>query len=165
MPLQMLHQRELIENAAWSNPGSVAMDEAELEPELAVTLYDLLLAFRDVVKRAEERPTIQLDREEFSIEQMMGFLLEKVNSSHDAMTLTDVLPHITSRRGLITAFLALLELTRLKAIYLRQEFGCLSFELHGREMHPRQGADNLEVAEFLGCQCPSADLFAQGLRN
>jgi chromatin segregation and condensation protein Rec8/ScpA/Scc1 (kleisin family) len=55
-------------------------------------------------------------------------LLEKVNSSHDAMTLTDVLPHITSRRGLITAFLALLELTRLKAIYLRQEkpFGEIS---------------------------------------
>jgi chromatin segregation and condensation protein Rec8/ScpA/Scc1 (kleisin family) len=39
-----------------------------------------------------------------------------------------VLPHITSRRGLITAFLALLELTRLKAIYLRQEkpFGEIS---------------------------------------
>jgi segregation and condensation protein A len=125
---EMLHQRELIENAAWSNPGSVDIDESELEPELAVTLYDLLLAFRDVVKRAEERPTIQLDREEFSIEQMMGFLLEKVNSAHDAMTLTDVLPHITSRRGLITAFLALLELTRLKAIYLRQEmpFGEIS---------------------------------------
>ena len=125
---EMLHQRELIENAAWSNPGAVDIDESELEPELAVTLYDLLLAFRDVVKRAEERPTIQLDREEFSIEQMMGFLLEKVNSSHDAMTLTDVLPHITSRRGLITAFLALLELTRLKAIYLRQEtpFGEIS---------------------------------------
>jgi segregation and condensation protein A len=117
----MLHQRELIENAAWSNPGSVEMDESELEPELTVTLYDLLLAFRDVVKRAEERPTIELDREEFSIEQMMGFLLEKVHSSRDVVTLSDVLPQIISTRGVITAFLALLELTRLKAIYLRQE--------------------------------------------
>src|SRR4030095_10108859 len=41
----MLQQREQIENAAWSNPGSVEMEESELEPELAVTLYDLLLAF------------------------------------------------------------------------------------------------------------------------
>src|SRR3954471_5372767 len=57
---EMLHQRELIENAAWTNPGSVEMDESELEPEVAVTLYDLLLAFRDVVKRAEERPIIEL---------------------------------------------------------------------------------------------------------
>jgi segregation and condensation protein A len=118
---EMLHQREMVENAAWSNPGSVEMEEGELEPELAVSLYDLLLAFRDVVKRAEERPMMELDREEFSVEQMMGFLLEKVTSARGDMTLTDILPQITSRRGLITAFLALLELTRLKAIYLRQE--------------------------------------------
>src|SRR2546421_5820402 len=50
---QMLYQREMIENAAWSNPGGVEMEEAELEPELTVTLYDLLLAFREVAKRAE----------------------------------------------------------------------------------------------------------------
>ena len=118
---EMLHQREMIENAAWSNPGSVEMEEGELEPELAVSLYDLLLAFRDVVKRAEERPMLELDREEFSVEQMMGFLLEKVTSARGDMTLTDILPQITSRRGLITAFQALLELTRLKAIYLKQE--------------------------------------------
>ena len=118
---EMLHQREMIENAAWSNPGSVEMEEGEMEPELTVSLYDLLLAFREVVKRAEERPTMELDREEFSVEQMMAFLLEKVTSAHRDVTLTDILPHITSRRGLITAFLALLELTRLKAIYLKQE--------------------------------------------
>jgi segregation and condensation protein A len=118
---EMLHQREMIENAAWSNPGSVEVEEGELEPELAVSLYDLLLAFREVVKRAEERPMMELDREEFSVEQMMGFLLEKVTTARGDVTLTDILPHITSRRGLITAFLALLELTRLKAIYLKQE--------------------------------------------
>src|SRR5499433_3637981 len=37
---QMLYQREMIENATWTNPGDVAMAETELEPELNVTLYD-----------------------------------------------------------------------------------------------------------------------------
>jgi segregation and condensation protein A len=118
---QMLYQREMIENASWSNPGDVAMEDAELEPELNITLYDLLLAFRDVVKRAEQRPLMQISRDEFSVEQMMAFLFEKIVSVPTAVSLTDVLPEITSRRGLITAFLALLELTRLRAIYLRQE--------------------------------------------
>src|SRR3989449_8727227 len=36
---QMLYRREMIENASWSNPGDVAMEDAELEPELTVTLY------------------------------------------------------------------------------------------------------------------------------
>ena len=118
---QMLYQREMIENASWSNPGDIEMDGAELEPELNVTLYDLLLAFRDVVKRAEQRPLMQVSRDEFSVEQMMAYLFEKVVSAPGAVALSDVLPEITSRRALITAFLALLELTRLRAIYLRQE--------------------------------------------
>ena len=118
---QMLYQREMIENASWSNPGDITIDRAELEPELNVTLYDLLLAFRDVVKRAEQRPLMEVSRDEFSVEQMMAFLFEKVVSASGAVALSDVLPEITSRRALITAFLALLELTRLRAIYLRQE--------------------------------------------
>src|SRR5262245_31416121 len=118
---QMLYQREMIENASWSNPGEITMQEADLEPELNVTLYDLLLAFRDVVKRAEERPLMEVNRDEFSVEQMMAFLFEKIVGAAGAVALSDVLPSITSRRGLITAFLALLELTRLHAIFLRQE--------------------------------------------
>ena len=118
---QMLYQREMIENASWSNPGDVVMEDGELEPELNVTLYDLLLAFRDVVKRAEQRPLMQVSRDEFSVEQMMAFLFEKIVSARSAVALSDVLPEITSRRGIITAFLALLELTRLRAIYLKQE--------------------------------------------
>src|SRR5919109_4400589 len=47
---QMLYQREMIENAVWTNPGAVAMEESELEPELTVGLYDLVLAFREVLK-------------------------------------------------------------------------------------------------------------------
>src|SRR5689334_17749960 len=66
---QMLYQRELVENAAWSNPGSVAIEESELEPEVAVTLYDLLTVFRDVLKRAEQRPLMEVQRDEFSVEQ------------------------------------------------------------------------------------------------
>jgi segregation and condensation protein A len=118
---QMLYQREMIENASWSNPGDIGLQEADLEPELNVTLYDLLQAFRDVVKRAEQRPLLQVARDEFSVEQMMAYLFEKVVSVSGAVALTDILPEITSRRALITAFLALLELTRLRAIYLRQE--------------------------------------------
>ena len=117
---QMLYQRELIENASWSNPGHIEIEADELEPELNVTLYDLMLVFRDVLKRAEQRPLMELHRDEFSVEQMMAFLFEKIVSAPEAVTLTEILPEVRSRRALITAFLALLELTRLRAIYLKQ---------------------------------------------
>jgi segregation and condensation protein A len=118
---QMLYQREMIENAVWSNPGDAGMESSDLEPELNVTLWDLLMSFRDVVKRAEERPSMQVHRDEFSVEQMMAYLFEKIMAARGTVALTEVLPEISSRRGLITAFLAILELTRLHAIYLRQD--------------------------------------------
>ncbi|HZI50734.1 MAG TPA: segregation/condensation protein A [Terriglobia bacterium] len=118
---QMLYQRELVEKVSWNNPGEVPFEDSELEPQMTVTLHDLLLAFREVVKRAEIRPMMEVSREEFSIEQMMGYLFDQIVSSRRDVTLTEVLPAISSRRGLITAFLALLELTRLKAIFLRQD--------------------------------------------
>jgi len=118
---QMLYQRELVENAAWSNPGSVAMEEGELEPQVDVTLYDLLLVFREVIKRAEQRPLMEVHRDEFSVEQMMAFLFENILSRNGTIALSEVLPDIRSRRSLITAFLAVLELTRLHAIFLKQD--------------------------------------------
>src|SRR5262245_12087719 len=81
---QMLYQRELVEKVSWNNAGEVPFEENELEPQMAVTLYDLLLAFRDVIKRVESRPMIEMSREEFSIEQMMGYLFDRiVSSTHD----------------------------------------------------------------------------------
>src|SRR5262245_65661340 len=48
---KMLYQREMIENASWSNTCHVAMEYAELDSELNVRWYDLLLAFRVVCSR------------------------------------------------------------------------------------------------------------------
>ena len=118
---QMLYQREMVENASWSNPGSLGLEDSEFEPEVTVTLYDLLTVFRDVLKRAEERPLMEVRRDEFSVEQMMAFLFENILSKNGSVALSEVLPDIGSRRGLITAFLAILELTRLHAIFLRQD--------------------------------------------
>ena len=120
---QMLYQREMVENASWNNAGVVPFAEDEVESQVTVGLFDLLTAFRDIIERAKQRPLMQVDREEFSIEQMMGYLFDQINT-RGPVTLNEILPEIFTRRGLIVAFLALLELTRLKAIFLRQEVTC-----------------------------------------
>jgi segregation and condensation protein A len=120
---QMLYQREMVENASWNNAGVVPFAEDEVESQVTVGLFDLLTAFRDIIERAKQRPLMQVDREEFSIEQMMGYLFDQINT-RGPVTLNEVLPEIFTRRGLIVAFLALLELTRLKAIFLNQEVAC-----------------------------------------
>jgi len=120
---QMLYQREMVENASWNNAGAIPFADEEMEPQVTVGLFDLLQAFRDIVERAKEQPMMQVDREEFSIEQMMGYLFDQIHS-RGPVTLNEVLPEIITRRGLIVAFLALLELNRLRAIFMSQEVAC-----------------------------------------
>jgi segregation and condensation protein A len=127
---QMLYQREMVENASWNNAGVIPFGEDEVESQVTVGLFDLLTAFRDIIERAKERPLMQVDREEFSIEQMMGYLFDQINT-RGAVTLNEILPEIFTRRGLIVAFLALLELTRLKAIFLSQEVACGEITIQG----------------------------------
>lgn len=120
---QMLYQREMVENASWNNAGAVPFADDEIESQVTVGLFDLLTAFRDIIERARQRPLMQVDREEFSIEQMMGYLFDQINT-RGPVTLNEILPEVLTRRGLIVAFLAMLELTRLKAIFLSQEVVC-----------------------------------------
>jgi segregation and condensation protein A len=127
---QMLYQREMVENASWNNAGAIPFADDEVESQVTVGLFDLLTAFRDIIERAKQRPLMQVDREEFSIEQMMGYLFDQINT-RGPVTLNEILPEIFTRRGLIVAFLALLELTRLKAIFLSQEVACGEITIQG----------------------------------
>ena len=127
---QMLYQREMVENASWNNAGEVPFAEDEVESQVTVGLFDLLTAFRDIIERAKQRPLMQVDREEFSIEQMMGYLFDQINT-RGPVTLNEILPEIFTRRGLIVAFLAMLELTRLKAIFVSEEVACGEITIQG----------------------------------
>src|SRR6516165_11900607 len=58
---QMLHQREMVENASWNNAGVIPFSEDEVESQVNVGLFDLLTAFRDIIERAKQRPLMQVD--------------------------------------------------------------------------------------------------------
>lgn len=118
---EMLYQRELVEKAGWSSPGRLDLDAADLEPEVTATLFDLLVVFRDVLQRLEERPALDVTREEFTVEQMAGYLMAELGRSSTSVEFRRLMEGFQTRRALITAFLALLELVRVGAVRVAQE--------------------------------------------
>jgi len=118
---EMLYQKEMVEKAVWTRPGSLETDEFELEPQVTATLFDMLAVFRDVLTRFEDRPVLDVTREEFSVQQMMVFTLFQVNDRSDGISFTELVEQFSTRRALITVFLALLELARIRALSIRQE--------------------------------------------
>lgn len=114
---QMLYTREEVENAVWNSPPQDVLDHGK--EVVAVTLFDLLRAFHEVVKRFEAQAGMEVDQEEVTIEQKLTEI-RRLLLVHDSLVFSQFFERISSKRHLIVAFLALLELVRLREVSLRQ---------------------------------------------
>ncbi len=125
---QMLQSKRLVEEAMWSQPGITEFVEAEDEPGLAVSVFDLISTFREILERAKKRPQIQIRREEITVAQMVEHVKHMLRASSGPVSLEELIAGYLWRQALIALFLALLELVRVRAIVLRQKelFGPLT---------------------------------------
>jgi segregation and condensation protein A len=119
---QMLQEKQMLEHASWSNPSSIKefVDDSD-EPGLAVTVIDLVETFNKILERAKNRPQLNIVTEEFTVEQMIERVRDKLSETRGTTPLSDLFTPYRTRRAMITMFLAILEMTRLHAIVLRQE--------------------------------------------
>ena len=115
---EMLYTREEVENAVWANPPSDMVEDAG--EVVSVTLFDLLRAFHEVVQRFEEQRPIEIEQEEVTVEQKIADIRRFI-IIHDKVLFSTFFAAIHSKQHLITTFLALLELVRLREVRLFQE--------------------------------------------
>ena len=118
---EMLNSKRLVEDAMWSQPGIGEFVEAEDEPGLAVSVFDLISVFREILERAKKRPQLQIRREEVSVAQMVDHIKQVLRSSPGPVTMVDLVGDFIWRQALIAMFLAVLEMVRIRAIVLRQK--------------------------------------------
>jgi segregation and condensation protein A len=119
---EMLQQKQMLESAAWTNPGMREFkDDAEAEPEIAADTTDLVRIFQQILDRARSRPTFDVEEDSVTVGQMIQFLTRRLMLEDRPVALRKILSNTKSERALVAAFLALLELVRLQAILLRQD--------------------------------------------
>jgi segregation and condensation protein A len=117
---QMLHQKQVVQSAMWSAPALQSFLEPEEEQGLAVTLYDLVRAFQQVLDRAKEMKPLAIEDEKISVAEMMRQLCDRLAGGPQPLPLQELFTRLRSREALVAAFLALLELVRLQAVLVRQ---------------------------------------------
>src|SRR5579863_2503623 len=119
---QMLHEKQMLESATWTNPGIREFrDDVNAEPEMAADTTDLVRIFRDIIERARTRPTFNVQEDSVTVGQMIQFLGRRLMLEDKPIGLRKILMHTRSERALVAMFLALLELVRLQAVLLRQD--------------------------------------------
>ena len=118
---QMLQSKRMVEEAMWSQPGITEFAEAEDEPGFAVSVFDLISTFREILERAKKRTRMEIRREEVTVARMIEHVKQVLHASSHPVILEEIIAGFKWRQALIAIFLALLELIRLRAILLRQK--------------------------------------------
>jgi segregation and condensation protein A len=117
----LLHERETVRSAQWLRPEqSIAGVAGEAgEPELEVDLFSLMAAFKAVLDRAKQRPTVPMPDAQISIEERIAQLLSRLSET-EACGFEDLFHDAATRSALIVTFLALLEMIRLRLVRVFQ---------------------------------------------
>ena len=115
---EMFYTREEVENAVWNKPPLELLDDGG--EVVAVTLFDLLRAFHEVVQRFESQRVLEVTPEEVTIEQELAEIRKRF-LVHDKLLFSSFFSEARSKKHLIVIFLALLELVRLREVWLYQK--------------------------------------------
>jgi segregation and condensation protein A len=115
---QMLYTREEVESSVWHKPPpDVVGDEKGV---IAVTLFDLVRAFHEIVQRFEAQRAMEVTQEEVSIEEKIEDV-RRLLLVHNTLLFSSFFAEARTKRHLIVTFLALLELVRLREIWIYQK--------------------------------------------
>jgi segregation and condensation protein A len=115
---EMLYTREEVENAVWNKPPSDVIEEGS--EVVAIGLFDLLRAFHEVVERFNALSVLEVEHETVTIEQRIADIRTRF-LVHDKLLFSSFFAEARSKHYLIVTFMALLELVRLKEIWIYQK--------------------------------------------
>lgn len=93
---------------------------SDAEKTLSISTFDLLSALREILDRAEDVKKEEVLGEEYPIEEKMEKILGAL-AHKPSMSWDELFQDERKRRSIMSCFLALLELTKLQKIFIRQE--------------------------------------------
>jgi len=121
----VLHQQAQIRAAQWTRPDTVLprFDDAG-EEMLEAGLYDLIAAFKELLDRRKTLLAHEVEAEGPPVEQRMDELLVMIREG-ESLEFLELFASLETKVEMITTFLALLELIRLRRVrvYQRGMFG------------------------------------------
>ncbi len=109
--------------------GAPRFDDSQ--KTLSIGIFDLMSSLKEILDRCPDKSR-EIAGEEFPIEEKMAKILGMLGKSPRA-TLEEIFAGETKRRGILSCFLALLELVKLQKIFIRQDEPFSAVAIYKRE--------------------------------
>lgn len=131
---EMLQQKRMIEENVWSNPQIKSFASEDEEPGLAITLFDLVKAFGELLDRAKTRPVYVVGEGDITVADMILHLKGVFGTvaEDQPVFILRIFERQHSRRAMIALFLAVLEMIKMQAVVVTQKelFGEIALVKH-----------------------------------
>ena len=114
---EMLYERTTVEQAVFQR-GKIESDDANAE--ISATVFDILSVFQKVLLRHKDEVRMEIEREEISLSDMIKTLKRRIFETGELSVLV-FFEEMQSRRELVTAFIAVLEIVRTESVKLTQK--------------------------------------------
>lgn len=112
----MLYERATVEQAVFTR-GPIESDENNAEIDASV--FDLLTVFQKIIARHTDEIKLEISREEISLAEMIRDLKRRI-FEHAELNLREFFEEMHTKRELVTAFIAVLEIVRAESVKLVQ---------------------------------------------
>jgi len=112
----MLHERSTVEEAIFTR-GPIESDANNAE--ISATVFDLLTVFQKIVSRHADEVKMEIEREEISLADMIKAIHKRLDRFGEVNVLS-FFEEIRTKRELVTAFVAVLEIVRTEGVKLLQ---------------------------------------------
>ncbi|MEO7660257.1 MAG: segregation/condensation protein A [Pyrinomonadaceae bacterium] len=112
----MLYQRSTVEQATFTR-GPIESDDNNAEIDASV--FDILTVFQKIMARHVDEIKLEIHREEISLADMVKTLKRRISESGE-LSLLVFFEEMHSKRELVTAFIAVLEIVRTESVKLLQ---------------------------------------------
>ena len=119
-----LRVMEFHQNKVFTRNVSAQLEEGDDDVKYDVTVFDLMVAFKHVMKELSFRDDYDISVDEISVTGKINYIMEKL-SNVTSITFDDLLRSFKSKLEAIATFLGLLELMKLNMVKIQQikQFG------------------------------------------
>jgi len=113
----MLYERTTIEQAVFQR-GKIDSDDAN--EEINASVFDILTVFQKILVRHRDEIKMEIEREEITLADMIKTLKRRIFEEME-LNLQTFFEEMQTKRELVTAFIAVLEIIRTESVKLTQK--------------------------------------------
>ena len=116
---EQLLQRDVLYETTFTHPVTEEINIAPADRDVELGLYDLMLAFQNLIRKLPEKEQLQFTQDSISVRERITQILDLLES-RESLAFDELIPTVFWKSDIVINFLAILEMAKLALVRIMQ---------------------------------------------